>query len=86
MSMNDLATKKLFRLLSGSSQVEISVIHDAYESFVGQITDMNNTESDYSKAFRLLNHSFIEFDSLAKVQHSEVKKGGILNLAIFKEP
>lgn len=79
MSMNDLATKKLFRLLSGSSQVEISVIHDAYDSFVGQITDMNNTESDYSKAFRFLNHSFIEFDSLAKVQHSEVKKGGILN-------
>lgn len=79
MSMNDLATKKLFRLLSGSSQVEISVIHDAYDSFVGQITDMNNTESDYSKVFRFLNHSFIEFDSLAKVQHSEVKKGGILN-------
>lgn len=79
MSMNDLANKKFFRLLSGSSQAEISVIHDAYESYVEQITDMNNTESDYSKVFRFLNHSFIEFDSLAKVQYSELKKGGRSN-------
>ncbi len=77
--MNDLANKKFFRLLSGSSQAEISVIQDAYESYVEQITAMCNAEFDYSKAFRFLNHSFIEFDSLAKVQHSEVKKGGILN-------
>lgn len=77
--MNDLANKKFFRLLSGSSQAEISVIHDAYESYVEQITDMNNTESDYSKVFRFLNHSFIEFDSLAKVHHSELKKGGRSN-------
>lgn len=79
MSMNDLANKKFFRLLSGSSQAEISVIHDAYESYIEQITDMNNTESDYSKVFRFLNHSFIEFDSLAKVHHSELKKGGRSN-------
>ena len=79
MSMNDLANKKFFRLLSGSSQAEISVIHDAYESYVEQITDMNNTESDYSKVFRFLNHSFIEFDSLAKAQHSELKRGGRSN-------
>lgn len=77
--MNDLANKKFFRLLSGSSQAEISVIHDAYESYVEQITDMNNTESDYSKVFRFLNHSFIEFDSLAKVHHSELKRGGRSN-------
>lgn len=86
MSMNDLATKKFFRLLSGSSQMEISVIHDAYESYVEQITDMSNTESDYSKVFRFLNYSFIEFDSLAKVQHSEVKKGGKSNSVISKKP
>ncbi len=79
MSMNDLANKKFFRLLSGSSQAEILVIHDAYESYVEQITDMNNTESDYSKVFRFLNHSFIEFDSLAKVHHSELKRGGRSN-------
>ena len=79
MSMNDLANKKFFRLLSGSSQAEISVIHDAYESYVEQITDMNNTECDYSKVFRFLIHSFIEFDSLAKVQHSELKRGGRSN-------
>ena len=82
--MNDLANKKFFRLLSGSSQAEISVIHDAYESYVEQITDMNNTESDYSKVFRFLNHSFIEFDSLAKA-HSEVKKGGRSNYVISKK-
>lgn len=75
MSMNDLANKKFFRLLSGSSQVETSVIQDAYESYVEQITAMCNAEFDYSKVFRFLNHSFIEFDSLAKV-HSEVKRGG----------
>lgn len=78
MSMNDLANKKFFRLLSGSSQAEISVIQDAYESYVEQITAMCNTESDYSKVFRFLNHSFIEFYSLAKA-HSEVKKGGRSN-------
>ena len=75
MSMNDLANKKFFRLLSGSSQVETSVIQDEYESYVEQITAMCNAEFDYSKVFRFLNHSFIEFDSLAKV-HSEVKRGG----------
>ena len=75
MSMNDLANKKFFRLLSGSSQVETSVIQDAYESYVEQITAMCNAEFDYSKVFRFLNHSFIEFDSLAKV-HSEEKRGG----------
>ena len=62
MSMNDLANKKFLRLLSGSSQVEVSVIHDAYESYVEQITLLSNTESDYSKVFRFLNYSFIEND------------------------
>lgn len=75
MSMNDLASKKFFRLLSESSQVEISVIQDAYDSYVELITDMTIAESDYSKVFRFLNHSFIEFDSLAKIPHSELKKG-----------
>lgn len=84
--MNDLANKKFFRLLSGSSQVEISVIQDAYESYVEQITAMCNTESDYSKVFRFLNHSVIEFYSLAKVQHSEVKKGGKSSSVISKKP
>lgn len=64
MSMNDLTTKEFFRLLSEPSQVSNNEIQPSYESFVKHITETSNSEADYSKVFRLLNHSRIELDSL----------------------
>ena len=62
--MNDLLNKKFFRLLSESSQVSNEVIDVAYDAFIKGIIEISSSEEDYSKVFRLLNHSRIELDSL----------------------
>ena len=64
MSMNDLTTKEFFRLLSETSQVSNKEIQASYESFVKHIEETSSSETDYSKVFRLLNHSRIEIDSI----------------------
>ena len=64
MSMNDLTTKEFFRLLSEPSQVSNKEIQASYESFVKHIEETSSSETDYSKVFRLLNHSLIEIDSI----------------------
>ena len=64
MSMNDLTTKEFFRLLSEPSQVSNKEIQVSYESFVKHIEETSSSETDYSKVFRLLNHSLIEIDSI----------------------
>ena len=63
--MNGLLNQKFFRLLSEPSQVSMQEIQVAYETFVEQITGISSIDSDYSKVFRLLNHSRIEIDSIA---------------------
>lgn len=55
---------ELFSLLSEPSQVTNEEMQSAYEDFVTQIVILNQSESDYSKLFRILNLSRIEFDSL----------------------
>ncbi len=62
--MNDLLNKKFFRLLSESSQVSNEVMQVAYDAFIKGIIEISSSEEDYSKVFRLLNHSRIELDSL----------------------
>lgn len=62
--MNDLTTKEFFRLLSEPSQVSNKEIQASYESFVKHIEETSSSETDYSKVFRLLNHSLIEIDSI----------------------
>ena len=64
MPMNDLLNKKFFRLLSESSQVSNEVMQVAYDAFIKGIIEISSSEEDYSKVFRLLNHSSIELDSL----------------------
>ncbi|MCD8556596.1 MAG: hypothetical protein LRY59_08300 [Bacteroides graminisolvens] len=64
MPMNDLLNKKFFRLLSESSQVSNEVMQVAYDAFIKGIIEISSSEEDYSKVFRLLNHSRIELDSL----------------------
>ncbi len=65
MSMKDLKNKKFFRLLSEPSQVSMQELQAAYEAFVEQITEISSIDSDYSKVFRLLNHSRTEINSIA---------------------
>ena len=62
--MNDLLNKKFFRLLSESSQVSNEVMQVAYDAFIKGIIEISSSDEDYSKVFRLLNHSRIELDSL----------------------
>ena len=64
MPMKDLLNMKYFRLLSEPSQVSTKEIQTAYEAFVKRVTEMTQSDSDYSKVFRLLNHLHIDLDSL----------------------
>lgn len=81
--MNDLLNKKFFRLLSESSQVSNEVMQVAYDAFIKGIIEISSSEEDYSKVFRLLNHSRIELDSL-KISPL-LESGGVwLNPTTFK--
>ncbi|OCW94642.1 hypothetical protein A9168_06475 [Macellibacteroides sp. HH-ZS] len=64
MPMNGLLNQKFFRLLSEPSQVSMQEIQVAYDAFIKEFTEISSSEEDYSKVFRLLNHSRIELDSL----------------------
>ena len=66
--MNDLLNKKFFRLLSESSQVSNEVMQVAYDAFIKGIIEISSSEEDYSKVFRLLNHSRIGITNLAGTQ------------------
>jgi hypothetical protein len=63
--MNGLLNQKFFRLLSEPSQVsnasrcKLLMMH-----LLKEFTEISSSEEDYSKVFRLLNHSRIELDSL----------------------
>lgn len=82
--MNDLLNKKFFRLLSESSQVSNEVMQVAYDAFIKGIIEISSSEEDYSKVFRLLNHSRIELDSL-KISPLLESGGGVwLNPTTFK--
>lgn len=58
---------ELFRLLSEPSQVTNEEMQNAYEDFVTQVLILSQSECDYSKNFRILNLSRIEFDSLGSL-------------------
>ena len=77
MPMNDLLNKKFFRLLSESSQVSNEVMQVAYDAFIKGIIEISSSEEDYSKVFRLLNHSRIELDSL-KISPLLESGGGVV--------
>ncbi len=64
MLMNDLLKERIFRLLSESVHITKEEIQLAYEDFVVQVDKLNQTESDYSIIFRVLNLTRIEFNSL----------------------
>ena len=62
--MNELSQMKLFSLLSESLQVTNEEMQNAYEDFKTQVANFSDSEIEYSEAFRILNHTRIEFDSL----------------------
>nr|WP_229058713.1 hypothetical protein [uncultured Parabacteroides sp.] len=64
MLMNELSNTKLIGLLSDASLVTNEEMHNAYEDFIGQVSAINQPETDYPKIFRILNFTRIEFDSL----------------------
>ncbi|SBW02479.1 hypothetical protein [uncultured Dysgonomonas sp.] len=62
--MDHLKNTKLFSLLSDASPVTNKEMQSAYESFIDQAVILNQSESDYTKIFRILSFTRIEFDSL----------------------
>ena len=50
--------------MSEPSQVSMQEIQVAYDAFIKEFTEISSSEEDYSKVFRLLNHSLIEIDSI----------------------
>lgn len=62
--MNELLRTRLFGLLAEPSQVTNEEMQNAYESFMEQLVIVSQCEQDFSKVFRMLNLSRIEFDSV----------------------
>lgn len=61
MLMNELLRERLISLLSESSQVTNEEIQNAYGCFMEQLRTVSQSENDFSKVFRMLNDTRIEF-------------------------
>lgn len=73
--MKELFDTKLFSLLSETSIVTNLEIQNAYGLFMKQIESIGQFETDFSKVFRLLIHSRIEFKALqTQILHEQEKK------------
>lgn len=59
--MNELLRERLISLLSESSQVTNEEIQNAYGCFMEQLRTVSQSENDFSKVFRMLNDTRIEF-------------------------
>ncbi len=62
--MNEISNGKLFSLLAETSQGTNEEIQNAYEDFIAQVTNFNQSELNLSEAFRTLSLSRIEFGAL----------------------
>ncbi|KAA6319161.1 hypothetical protein EZS27_030912 [termite gut metagenome] len=66
--MDKLLKTRFFNLLINSSQkVTNEEMQNAYGDFVKQVETLNQSETDYSVIFRILNFTRIEFSSLESV-------------------
>lgn len=61
--MNEILKTKLFSLLTDTSQVKNEEMQDAYECFMEQLKTVSQSETDYSKIFRMLSITRIELVS-----------------------
>lgn len=62
--MNKDWSLKLFSTLSDASQVTNEEMQRAYETFVEQVENLNQAETDFQTIFRALNITRIEFKAL----------------------
>jgi len=72
--MNELLKTKLFSLLSESSQVTNEEMQSAYECFMKRVETVNQSETDYSKIFRMLNITRIELVGIESLHRHEQEK------------
>lgn len=74
--MNDLLRERFFSLLSESSQeVTNEEIQNAYECFMKRVATVSQSETDYSKIFRMLNNTRIELIGIESLhQYGQGKK------------
>lgn len=54
--MKQFQNRRLLSILTESSQVSNEEIRNAYEDFVEHVTEMCDSETDYSALFRMLNN------------------------------
>lgn len=85
--MYNLSKMRMFRLLSEPSQVTNEEMKNAYEDFVEQVSTLSQSEIDYSKVFRILSFTRIEFNSLGSSslygQEKNVLKNSYLRKTIL---
>ncbi|MBS7120459.1 MAG: hypothetical protein KH117_05605 [Dysgonomonas sp.] len=63
--MNDLLKTELFSLLKNNSQIVTKQeMQQAYENFVEEVSNLNQSERDNQTLFRILNITRIEFKTL----------------------
>lgn len=64
MLMNDLLKDELFGLLSVHSSITNEELQNAYGCFIEQVKIISQSQQDYSKAYRILHFTRIEFKAL----------------------
>lgn len=74
--MENLVKSEFWNLWTKNSQeVSNDEMENAYENFVKQVKALNQPETDYQTAFRTLNLTRIEFQSLqAQILYEQGKK------------
>ena len=74
--MNELVKTELFSLLSESSQENTNEeMQSAYGCFLEQVNKVSQSESKYSKIFRILNITRVELVSIESLyQHGQGEK------------
>lgn len=74
MLMNELVKRKLFSLLTDTSQVTKHEMENAYGCFVKQVETLGQSENDYSEIFRMLNNTRIELVFIESLYRYEQEK------------
>jgi hypothetical protein len=74
MLMNDLSRERLIGLLSEPTKVTNEEMQSAYGNFMEQVEAVSQSEKDYSKIFRILNNTRVEFLFLQSLYRYEQGK------------
>ena len=75
MPMNDLLKTEFFYLLKNNSQLVTKYeMQQAYENFIAEIKNLNQSETDCQTIFRILSSTHIEFRILQSENLCEQEK------------